>query len=324
MTNMKPVRMWEPKRADKRNASGIPIDGEFVGKFRMKVPEGTVGAIHYTGSNDAGKEWDFWGIEVDSINGVVRWIDVRSGEFDPVIVIFLESPKALNQITIRYDVSSLHTVMNHLCGLGKDIATAHINISYWVRKKTNREGALKLNNNGDIIWAKDLYFTDVPQAFSFDEWKTFAAENGLEWFQETRKGKKEWNNEAEQEYWMKRVVAMQRFLLSTPDVLPFCWNSMTACKGEQKWGTLTEAEIEKATEIYERIKGDYKFPYSRTIVSADDVDIEIDPEYSTAPGPTTQPTATGRQPDNARPVAVPDGFPTDDLTSHSETDDLPF
>lgn len=47
-------------------------------------------------------------------------------------------------------------------------------------------------------------------------------------------------------------------------------------------------------------------------------------EGAPAPGPTTQPTATGRQPDNARPVAVPDGFPTDDLTSHSETDDLPF
>lgn len=320
MTDTKPVRMWEPKRAEKRNQSGVPIDGEFVGKFRMKVPEGTKGAIHYTGSNDAGREWDFWGLEVDSVNGVVRWIDVRTTDYDPVIVLFLESPKALNQITVKCDVGSLHTTMNHLCGLGKDIETANVNISYWVRKKTNADKTLKLNAQGEVIWAKDLYFNDVPQEFTFDEWRDFAQQNGLEWFQENRRGKKEWNNEAEFEYWMKRVVSLQRFLLKTPGVLPFCWNSMTACEGVQKWGNLTKEEIEQATEIYERVRGNYKFPFSRTNVSADDIDIEPDPEFVSAVVSAVKdtmgyPTAPANTRTASNAESVP--LPTEDVTKLS-------
>lgn len=329
MANVKQVIIWEPKRSEKRKADGSVVPNEFVGKFRTRVQEGTPNAIRHTGRNDAGVEWDYWGVDVDSIAGKVRWIDIRDGgDYGLKIALFLESQKSLHQLTIPYDVRNLRRVMNHLCGLRKELEVAVVNVSYWVRKATDKNGNPKLDNMNRPIWAKDLSFRDVPEKFTFDEWKTFAAENGLDWFQETRGGKKVWNYESELKFWTGMVVKVQRFLLGTATVLPFCWNSVTASVSDGTEYTLTAEEIEELNAIYELIKPLYRFPFSRVETSADNVMLAPSADHTQA-----EPKAnhTTRQPAT---MATSDDFPTQDLTSYPvgnakevpvpDDDDLPF
>lgn len=127
----KQVIQWKPTRAEIKDKSGKI---SYVGKFRTKVQEGTPGAVRQFGSNAAGKSWDYWAQDVDSVAGQCRWIDVRSTDYGPVITLFIESQKALHQITVPYDVNNIHTIMNHFLGLGKELEVAYLNISYWVRK----------------------------------------------------------------------------------------------------------------------------------------------------------------------------------------------
>lgn len=316
MNDVKKVVMWKPTRAEKRKASGEIVPGEFVGKFRTKVPEGTPGAIHQVGRNEAGVSWDYWAQEVDSVNGVVRWIDVRTTDYGPVICLFLESPKALHQITAPYDVRNIHAIMNHLCGLGKELEVAYINIAYWVRKATDAKGSLKIDKKGDPIWQKDLTFRDVPKKFSAEEWREYAEKNDLQWFQENRAGKKVWNFEKELAFWLGKVVAVQRFLLGTEKCLPFCWNSITVCESPSPGGNLTRDEIAACNNIYESVKSLYRFPFSREESSADDVELAPVAGYvSGTPSP---------QPERIR---QPDDFPTRDVSDYENAvpgDDLPF
>lgn len=321
MENVKQVILWEPKRAEKRNASGAIVEGEFVGKFRTKVPEGTKNAIRHTGKNDADVEWDYWGLDVDSINGYIRWVDIRATDYKTKIVLFLETPKYLHQITVPYDVNNLHKIGNHLLGLGKEVATAFINVSYWVRKKKDKDGKVKVDKKGKVMWARDLWFEDVPEFFTFDEWKKFAEESGLQWFQEVRKGETEWNFEAELKFWEEKIANVQKFLLTTPDVLPFSYNSITL-------PTLGQEAVDTAADIYQRVKGRYRFPFGRNSENADDMDYGVE----AAPAPAPQPAETertahaapaGRPPSNARPVSVPNNanFPTEEP---DDIDKLPF
>lgn len=313
MENVKRVVMWKPARAEKRKPSGEIVPGEFIGKFRAKVPEGTPGAVRQVGKNEAGISWDYWAQEVDSIAGAVRWIDVRTSDYGPTIALFLESPKALHQITVPYDVRNIHAIMNHLCGLGKELEVAFVNVSYWVRKATDVNGRLKLDKKDNPIWQKDLTFRDVPKKFSTDEWKKFSAENDLDWFQENRAGKTVWNFEKELAFWLSKVVAVQRFLLGTEKCLPFCWNSITACESPSPGGNLTREEIATCNSIYEAIRPLYRFPFSREESSADDV------EFAPVAGYVSQPAA------HAQPV---DDFPVKDLTDYEDSqpdlDTLPF
>lgn len=300
MNEVKNVIMWKPARAEKRKASGEIIAGEFVGKFRTKVPEGTPTAIRQTGRNDAGVSWDYWALDVDSIAGVCRWVDVRTSDYGPTIALFLESSKALHQITIPYDVRNIHAVMNHLTGLGKELEVAVINLSYWVRLATDAKGGVKLDKNNKPMWKKDLSFRDVPEKYTFDQWKVFSAENGLDWFQENRAGKSVWNFEKELAFWLAKVVAVQRFLLGTDKCLPFCWNSITACEAPSPGGNLTKDEIATCNSIYEAIKPLYRFPFTREEVSADSV------EYAPAAGYVSRQNAEN-------------DFPANDATSYNET-----
>lgn len=316
MNNVKQVVLWEPKRAEKRKPDGSIIPGEYVGKFRTKVQQGTPGAIRHTGENAAGKSWDYWGLDVDSINGAVRWIDVRTTDYGPKIVLFLETDKRLNQITVDYDVRNIHDVMNHLITLKKDLATAHINISYWVRKKTDKDKNVKVGNDGKPIWQKNLSFRDVPEAYNFEAWKKYSEENGLDWFQEERKGKKEWNFEAELNFWMSKVVAVQRFLLTTETVLPFCWNSVTACET----GALKD-ELPHLNNVYESIKPIYQFPFRGVWTNSENVELAPPAGYDATN------TAHAANPFNtATADVVP--FPEKDLNDYATTaepgDVIPF
>jgi len=272
---MKNVIMWEPKRAEKRKADGSPITGEYVGKLRTKVTDGTPGARNYAGKLANGKEYNYWGLDVDSVAGKLRWIDKQDGgDYGTNLVLFLESEKYLHKITVKYDPYNLKDVMNHLCGMGAEIGTRVINLSYWVRKAQKADKTFKVKEDGSVIWNKSMSFRDITPQFSFEEWKDFAQTNGLEWTQTKRAdGTKPWNSDAEYKYWDGRLVGIQRFLLNAGTALPFCYNSMTVCEAENPsgGGNLTAAEIEHCKEIYERVKGEYKFPYNRSEVSADDV-----------------------------------------------------
>lgn len=311
MADSKQIILWEPKRAEKRRPDGSIMAGEFTGKFRTKVQAGTPNAIRHFGENAAGVKWDYWGVDVDSVNGIVRWVDIRTNDYGSQIVLFLETPKSLHQITIPYDVRNVHRVMNHLCGLGKDLETAWINVSYWVRKKTDQNGNVKTDDKGAPVWAKDLSFRDVPEKFTFEEWKEFSQKEGLDWFQETRAGKKVWNFEAELNYWTGRLVLVQRYLLGTEKVLPFCWNSITASTEGLEGLTLTAAEIGECTRIYERIKPLYIFPFSRVEVSADEVDL--------VPG-----QSAAAKPDNGFPTEEPVSGNAVEIEVPGDFDDLPF
>lgn len=309
MQELKPVFIYKPVRAEKRKADGSIIPGEYVGKFRTKVQPNTPGAIHHVGSNAAGKTWDFWAVDIDSINGQLRWIDCRTSDYGATIELFLETPKSLRQLTIPFDVTNLHDVMNHLCGLGKEIEVAMLNVSHWVRPKTDKDGNVKLGDDKKPIWKKSITFRDVPPQFSFEQWRTFAAENGLEWVQEKKIGKTEWNFQAELAYWLGRVVQLQRYLLGTEKVLPFCWNSMTAMKSDDTALTLTDGEIATLNAIYEGVKPLYKFPFGRNETTADDFEAADKTPVS--------------QPANPDP-----NFPTADVTDYEnatpELGDLPF
>lgn len=316
MNTVKQVVQWKPARVETKDKSGKVA---YVGKFRTKVPQGTPGATRQHGSNAAGKSWDYWAQDVDSIAGQLRWIDIRTSDYGPTIALFLESQKALHQISIQYDVNNIHVIMNHILGLGKEVEVAYLNVSYWVRKKTDANKNPKLDKEGNPIWAKDISFRDVPVKWDFEAWKEFSEKNGLQWFQEKRGLDKVWNFEAELNFWMKQVVKVQRFLLSTEKCLPFCWNSVTASASDGTDLTLTSDEIATCNSIYEAVKPLYSFG-SRQQTTADDVVLAPPAGYdATNQANTANPFDTSGE-----------AFPTTDLTDHEkgaepgDDSDLPF
>ena len=308
--NLKPVFQYKPVKTEKLKGGKI-VPGEFEGAFRTKVAPGTPGSKHHTGENAAGKKWDFHAVDVFGISGTLRWIDCRTSDYGSTIELFLETEKSLRQISIPFGVDNLHDVMNSLCGLKGEVHTAMLNVGYWVRMKVDFNKVVKLDKENKPLWEKTIQFRDVTPEFSFDEWKAFAAENGLEWVQTKKIGKTEWDFQAHLAYWMGRVVKLQRFLLTTESVLPFCWNSMTASASDGTVLTLTEGEIASLKAIYEGVKPLYKFPFGKAEATADDFESRnYVPALAVAP-------ANGDS-----------GFPDIDLSEQNneqeEIDPLPF
>ncbi len=272
MQNQKQVILWKPRRAVKLTPQGKPIDGEFVGKYATRVPENTPGAIHVKGQNDAGKSWDFWELQVDSIAGNLRWIDKRDGgDYGTTLEVFLESNQYLHQISFSYDGFVLKDILNYICGLQKDIPTHYINLSYWVRK-AEKNGVVQSDKDGKPVWRKTPSFRDITPLFDYEAWMRFQEENALGGFHKvTATGKKVWIDDAAIKFWDGKLVAVQRLLLKTDTCLPFCYNSFTACEAPNPsgGGNLTAAEIEICKTRYEQVKGLYKFPFSRNETSAD-------------------------------------------------------
>ena len=307
--NLKPVFQYKPVKTEKLKGGKI-VPGEFEGAFRTKVAPGTPGSKHHTGENAAGKKWGFHAVDVFGISGTLRWIDCRTSDYGSTIELFLETEKSLRQISIPFGVDNLHDVMNSLCGLKGEVHTAMLNVGYWVRMKVDFNKVVKLDKENKPLWKKTIQFRDVTPEFSFDEWKAFAAENGLEWVQTKKIGKTEWDFQAHLAYWMGRVVKLQRFLLTTESVLPFCWNSMTASASDGTVLTLTEGEIASLKAIYEGVKPLYKFPFGKAEATADDFESgNYVPALAVAP-------ANGDS-----------GFPDIDLSDQEppiEIDELPF
>lgn len=276
---MKNVIFWDAKKAPLRNKSGQEIPNEYHGVFSTKVQAGTPMSFHYKGENkDAKIQWDYHARESTVIRGKLRWVDKILPTFTGAraqIALFIEGEKSLHRVTIKYDAVNLNNVMNALCGMGKDIHNEFINLTYWVRKAKDAKGALKVDDKGNVKWAQNLIFQDVTPKFTFDEWKDFAQQNGLEWGQiKKADGKKEWKMDAELKYWDSKMLAIQRFLLKEEVALPFTYGSLIACEAPNPsgGGNLNTAEIAECTRIYERIKTEYKMPFGRVEVDADDFD----------------------------------------------------
>lgn len=327
---MKRVIYWEPKRSEKITPSGTILKDEFVGKFRTKVPPSTPGAIRHHGTLANGREYDYCGIDADAISGKLRWIDKQDNkEYGTSIILFLESEKYLHRLSVNYDAYNLKDVMNHLCGLGKDVANYVINISYWVRKAKDLNGNYKVNADGKPVWNKSLSFRDISPQFKLDAWKDFVQKNGLEWTQVKKaNGAKEWNSDAEFKYWDGRMVELQRFLLKSGTALPFNYNSMICCEAPNPsgGGNLTKEEIELCNTIFEKVREDYKFPFSRNEVIADDA-FDMPREIPTSYIPET-PVRLPAPPEHK--AAANDGWPVAEPVgeaweaTHPNEQDLPF
>jgi hypothetical protein len=126
-----------------------------------------------------------------------------------------------------------------------------------------------------------------------------------------------WNFEAEQNFWLKQVVKVQRFLLSTEKCLPFTWNSVTASVSDGTEFTLTDDEIAGCKNLYEAGKPLYSFG-SRQQTTADDIALAPPADYdANNPAHAANPFDTGAA-----------NFPTSDVTDYATApepmDDLPF
>lgn len=320
---MKPVVFWDAKRVPQRDKSGNPIADKYTGVFATKVAAGMPGAFRYSGTLANGREYDFHQKEVTSVRGQLRWIDKQGSDYGTNLILVFETEKAAHRISIPYDVVALRQVVNHLAGLKGAVADAYINVNYWVREATDASGKIKTNDQGKVRWASSLMFQDIAPDIPFSEYREFAQKHGLEWVQKKNaKGETEWDQSAEYKYWDSRLVALQRFLLKTPGVLPFTYNSLTACQAENPsgGGNLTDAEIELCKEIYTRVKSGYRFPFQREEIDADSIlDEYVPPQPAQdAPDWPQQPPATIDEPDYFPPVAAPAA------PQPVEVDDLPF
>lgn len=322
---MKKVILWEPKRSENPKSPN-----EYIGKFRTKVSVDTPGVKLYEGTLATGKKYSYYAKEVDTVSGVLRWIDKRNnGEFGTNIILFLESENYLHQISIRYDPYNLKDVVNNLCGLGKSISTQLINLSYWVRRAKNETGNYKVNEKGESVWNKSISFRDISPQFDFASWKDFAQKNALEWNQITKSnGAKEWNSDAEYKYWDSRILNIQRYLLAEGTALPFMYNSMIGCEAPNPsgGGNLTANEIELCDNIYTRIRDEFKFPFASQKVNADSVYDHYDDEeqlarieYIERPKPMPDPEVHFSE------IEVPSNYKLPEQHSFDlNDDDLPF
>lgn len=317
---MKPVIFWDAKRVPQRDKSGNPIAGKYAGAFGTKVAEGTPGAYRYQGENAAGIKWDFWQKEVTAVRGCLRWIDKQGTDYGTRLLLFIETDKALHRISQPYDIGNLQQAVNCLCGLGRDITDHFLNIDFWVREATDANGNIKTNDQGKPIWQSTLMFRDITPAIPFKEMREFAEKNGLDWIEgRNAQGKKTFDQSAAYKYWDSRLVGIQRFLLNTPTALPFIYNSMTATEiaNPSGGGNLTDAEIELCKEIYQHVKGNYKFPFQREDVDADSILDEYAP-------PAQSPKDPGAEYQEAETANFPFDEPPIQAAQPAEVDDLPF
>ena len=319
---MKQVIFWEAKRVPQRDKSLNPITDKYTGVFATKVAAQTPGALHYSGALANGREYDFHQKEVTTVRGQLRWIDKQGTDFGTKLILVIETEKAAHRISIPYDVVTLRQVVNHLAGLKSDVANHFINVNFWVREATDANGKIKTNDQGKVRWTSSLMFQDIAPEIPFSEYRDFAQKHGLEWIQrKNAKGETEWDQGAEYKYWDSRLVGLQRFLLKQPGVLPFTYNSLTACQAENPsgGGNLTDAEIELCKEIYQHVKGNYKFPFQREDVDADSILDEYAPPAQAPkdPGAEYQEAETANFPFDEPPIQAAQPANLDDQ-------DLPF
>ena len=263
----RPIYFFEPARRQ----NGDKIEGV----FRMKVPEGTPNAILREGTLADGRMYSYWCLEASSITGRVRWIEKIGSKFGTKIVLVLESGRRFFSISIRYEAQELRNVMSSLCGLKGDLMDAEITISNWIYQKKNPDGSPKLNAKGKVVWGQMFVFKGLTPEFGKENpWIKFAENNGLEWVKRRNaKGEDETDTSAELQYWDKRMLAMMRWMLKQPEVLPLSYGSWIAYGLENPSGAgqFTPDEVQTANDIYQRRKADFFFPFRSQKDEANDV-----------------------------------------------------
>lgn len=263
-----PVVEWKPRKMEK---PGKP--GEFVGKFITKCAPNTPGAINVFWKVGS-KEGNYWGMPIDSISGTTVWVDKIFSDYGTELVIYLKGKKALNKVVLPYSEDfNLRTVINNLVSLKKELHTVTINIGYYVRKHLDKNKAPIMGTNGLPLYRKSLTFTDINPEFSYEEWMDFAQKEGLMGHHVTdSSGKRTWNDDAACKYWDGRLVGIQRWLLKQGTALPFTYNSLICREAPNPsgGGNLTAAEIQKAKEMYEAIRGNYRFSWQSGETSSED------------------------------------------------------
>lgn len=332
----KNVICLDAKRAPKRDASGKPTTGKYIGVFSQKVAEGTPGAFHYSGVIAATqKPYSYYAKESTIVRGFLRWVDVVDGKYDPNIFIYLESEKFLYRISLAYDAANLRQVANYLAGAAKAgiLETNFFNLTYDVWAKKDKTGAPVIGENGAQLWASALKFGDVVPLVDPSAMFGFQREHGLEWSENfnATKNKRTKDPSNEMRYWMTVILKLQRLLMKGENYLPFTYNSICFQPAPHPlgFGGMTEQEREKAAARYAQIRGAYIMPFGRQVVDADDV-------YGDAPAngwltSKQQPERTEPQDDffnsgfpDAEAMAVP-AKPAPFFEPEQNTaDDLPF
>lgn len=257
-------------------------DAAAVGKFKTKVSPTTNGAIRFTGKNEAGRSWDYYGKVADSVVGRLVWIDKVVDKFNGArLLLVLESEKYLSKIHVPYSSQNQRDIVNRMLGLGKSLSTATINMSYWVRPKKDKSGSFVLNDKNQQIMLKNIIIKDVEPKFSFEGWKEYAAKNGLDWVQsKDAKGRVTWDDSAESKFWDGQIAAIQKYLIESDAAVPFSYNSFICGELPNPSGgpNLKPELVERANEMYNARKGNYEI--SSQSSSSDDLDFSDGPSFS--------------------------------------------
>lgn len=317
---MKDVIFLAAKRSPKRTPNGDEIENEYVGNFRRRVDASTKGALHYHGIIEATKKkYDYYAVEADVIRGHVRWVDVQTDKFGTSIALYVESERFLFRLSFDYDVQNLRQIANYLSGMKAELDSYFFNITFDAWKEKDKDGGFKLMDNGAPRWSTAVKFGDARPFVDPKGMREYLEQKGLAWEKsfDATKNKEVYNSTKEMVFWLKTILAIQKHLLTTENVLPFTYNSILACANPHPsgCGNLSDGERASCAAIYEAIKSEYRFPFGRSMQDADDVFGTPQPAQETkteelsTPSNTAQPTRGGF----ADPVSVP--LPTHDTTN---------
>ena len=262
--------MWEPKMVSEGN--------KFIGKFSTRVDAGTPGAQNIKGTSlDGKKSWDYHAFLVDSVHGNVVWLDKTATPFGTNLNLWLETDKGLHQIRFKYAANfNFITVPNYVCGMGKEILTGTLNVSYFVREKYTTINGKKVpekDASGNVRWNASPYFRDSSPKFEYEAWKDYAQRNGLMVVQKTNgAGQVTYDDTAAMGYWDGKIAEVQAYLLKNDAAVPNFLNSMICGSMKNPSGAknLSPELQQKAQEIYDGNREKYAFSWQKPHSTADD------------------------------------------------------
>lgn len=253
-----------------------------TGKFRTKVDKPVRGAVRFVGKNEAGVSWDYLGLLYDTVSGRLKWIDKVEDKYSfAKLNVYIESDKYLHRVSFKYDAIPCRDLVNRLLGAGKGLLTDDITLSFWVREKRDKDEKVVMNDKGQPIFIENIIVKDLPK--KFEDFNAYAKENGLEWEQKKdAKGKTSWDTGAELKFWDEKIALLQESLLLNGVALPFTYGSYICSSIVNPSGAanLKPELVEKAKEVWEKIRGDFDMPFHTARKSADDIDFDdLDTAY---------------------------------------------
>lgn len=309
---------WTPKN--------IGSGGELKGGFRSKVSADYPGAKRHNGKTPKGVEYDYFGIDCNSVAGTLEWLDIKSSDYGPQLVIALNSGQRIHVTQASLDVSQLRAICNALWGLFGDKQKNF---------ETNRKQSLELvyqisadkqrkrKDGTPKIWY-NLFFKWVMPMHDHAEWRDFSQKYGLEWtITHDANGNPSYNSDAEMIFWQKFVKAIQVNLINCGDVMPLNFNSIFFGDGPAPGaGKHDDATQAAARSRYDAFKNVHFWRGQGAGISADDAlngSSPAKPDYDSAPEPMYSNYMPSEENANTNQYAgVLENVPG------NESDDLPF